>query len=119
MSSDVIFVQSKCQKNKEKFFIKYYKGADGIWVLARGEINIDDNQKSASTSSTVDLSQIRVSPKYSCPHCGNAGFVKCGTCNQFTCHDGQSQEGYCAYCSNKRPIEGTIKAVEGKSTKGQ
>ncbi len=117
---DAIFVESKCKNNQKVFYIKYYKGADEVWVLARGEKSIANEQQAGGMSSaSLDISQIRISPRYSCPYCGNRGFVQCGACNKITCYGDSDEEGYCAHCSVKLQVKGAIKSMRGDSTRGQ
>ena len=119
MDKGTIYVEAKCKNRKNTFYIKYCKGADGVWVLLRGEKQISDTEKTGITNTTIDIIQSRTSPRYACPYCGNTGFIECASCKRITCYDDQNSTAYCAHCNIDLKISGTLKSLKGDSTKGQ
>ena len=119
MDSGTIYIETKCKNTKDTFYVKYSKGADGVWVLLRGEKQLSDNEKRDITNRTIDISQSRMSPRYACPYCGNTGFIECASCKRITCYDGQNSTAYCAHCKIDLKISGTLKSLKGDGTKGQ
>jgi hypothetical protein len=71
--TDLFYLQVKCSKTNNPFYIKYCKGADGVWVRMQGlkELQLAGEKDKNSEGMPKKLDNIRVSPRYSCPHCGS------------------------------------------------
>lgn len=53
---------------------------------------------------------------HKCPYCGNTGFVKCGECENFTCHKDGDSRFRCGSCSNQGTVSGYIDSASGNIT---
>jgi hypothetical protein len=118
MAEDTVYLEAKCAHTKAVFYIKYYKGADGVWVLMEGCKYLPQGEKTGNSAININVSESRTSPRYACPYCGNKSYVQCG-CGKLTCYSDQSELAYCAYCKTKSKINGSIENVTGSGGKGQ
>ena len=120
MDNDAIFVEARCEKTKQKFYIKHYLGADGVWVRVEGVKNISNEEAKSNSKASLNLSNTRISVNYKCPFCRNLSFTQC-SCGEMciTCHDGKSETAKCAYCGGEGKVEGLIEKLDGSSGSGQ
>lgn len=119
MSKDNVLIEAKCAKTKKVFFLKLSKGADGVWVLLQGDKFAPQGEDTQGMSVGIEVQNVRVSPRYQCPHCGNKSLVECSCSNKITCWDGQSSKAYCAYCYQWIEVSGQIESLKGKASDGQ
>lgn len=108
---NLFFLNAKCIRNKQDFYIRYDFAADDRWCLTYGVKTLPSGENSVSSSGKqVDISNCRTGPQYKCPWCGSKDFVRCGRCAKLTCYDG-SGTFTCAYCGNSGKVSGHIKDI--------
>jgi uncharacterized protein YegL len=76
--TDLFYLGVSCAKTGKPFYIRYNKGADKVWVRARGlkEVQLSDKERQGDAAIPSMLKDVRVSPNFSCPHCGSP---QCGS----------------------------------------
>ena len=50
---------------------------------------------------------------YECPYCGNKGYVKCGSCQEWTSKNADTTHFKCAACENSGEVSGYIDSASG------
>ena len=53
-----------------------------------------------------------------CPYCNNGNYVRCGACQEWTCHAEGASQFTCAICGNSGTVRGTIKSATGNLSQG-
>lgn len=117
---NLFFLEAKCVNTNKDFYIRFDKAAGGVWCQTYGVKNKPvDSTGSSFQSSEIDISTSTVGPQYQCPHCGNTGYVRCGSCGKLTCKPSIVKEFTCAHCGRSGVVNGYITKIDGNSGTGQ
>ncbi len=119
---NLFFLEAKCVKTNKDFYIRFDKAAGGIWCQTYGVKYKPQNlNNTAYNAIKIDISKSTVGPQYSCPHCGNDNYIKCGTCGKLTCFKYGDKEFTCAHCGKHSTVsyDSFITTIEGNSGIGQ
>lgn len=115
MDQEAIFVSMVCSTQRQPTVLRFQRvGSDYAAVGA-------SKQRPGSVIPAGDGGAIRggfgTMPGYpGCPYCGSDGFVRCGRCEELSCHDDTWEIFNCPRCGNSGPITGTIDNVSGLGT---
>lgn len=117
---NLFFLEAKCVKTKADFYIRFDKAAGGVWCQTYGvKFAPQSTAGTAYNKMEIDISKSTFGPQYKCPHCGNTGYVRCGTCGKITCMPSNTKDFTCAHCGKTGVINGKIKDISGNSGVGQ
>lgn len=114
MDYSAVFLNSLCSKKGKDFKIRLDYNAEGNWVITYGVLQMPrEDRKTINSPAKADISAAKVGPLYSCPHCGNTSFFRCGQCGSYVCMPENSDKGYCPVCKAEKKMTGYIKEVTG------
>lgn len=103
-------ILARCQATKLPFLMIVDALEDGTLLILAGERAADEYVRSSNRPKDKFVSLefdglISSSPDFQCPHCGDKGFVKCGCCQQFSCHQPPKEEFFCGHCGNRGIVQ--------------
>ncbi len=120
-----------CTRGKEKkFTVTFEEQTPNEWTAVKKEIpkqvpilqRLKSKMGLMADSTSTDNGEATVSGVFyddlPCPYCGQKGFVRCGSCNQFICHQYGESHFKCSYCGNEGEVTGTIEDMSGNVEKG-
>ncbi len=113
----LFFLKAKCLNTNNVFYIRHDFAADDKWVITYGVKELPSSTTEEGEGVQINYAGTRTGPQYKCPHCGNVNFVRCGKCQEITCHIGGGNKDFkCAHCGTEGKIGGHIESVKTQNT---
>jgi hypothetical protein len=116
MDQEAIFVSMVCSTQRQPTVLRFHRsGATYVAIGASKQrpgsvIPKGDGGGTSNGSFTT-------TPAYpGCPYCRADGFVRCGRCQELSCHDDTWEIFNCPRCGNSGPVTGFIESVSGMGT---
>jgi hypothetical protein len=113
---NIAVVAARCGQTAAGFGIRFERSGEthwsATWAFALKE--------SAAKREGYDRSEIggtiQLDPSYpGCPHCAKSALVRCGTCGQVSCWNGETRLVTCPWCRNRARIEGAITKLASRN----
>ena len=81
----------RCTYQKRTFGARVQKMSDGDWWRTWSFPLSDAQAKNEGYDKTPIQGNLNATEDYpGCPHCGEYGFVQCGTCRKISCYKGEA-----------------------------
>jgi len=102
---NVKIVMFRCSKTQKCFGVRVeQRGKDWVRTWAR-PLDEAVAKREKLDENTISGSMTAVDGFPGCPHCGDGGFVQCGTCGKVGCYGGVKENQYtCPWCKNKSGV---------------